>query len=363
MFTDPLKAGRLSLLMEINKELNIKIGKLPHSEVELEGELSTSLLERYQKGALTHLREHVKVPGFREGKVPDDILIAKICEIAVLEETAELAFKELIPKAFDETKLHPIGRPEILITKLVPGNAVTFKVKCAVIPEVKLADYKKIASGVMSQKDEPLEVTEKEISDVIENVRKSRAKKTEGGPEKKDVPAENLPVFDDAFVKTIGDFKTVADFKEKIKINLLEEKKQRAKEKKRITMSDRLTKESEMELPEILVQSELEKMWTQFENDVARFGIALDDYLKHAKKDKEGLQKEWHPDAEKNARLQLIINKIAAVEKIQPDPKSVEHEVKHLMEHYKDADPGRAQIYVETMFTNEAVFTFLEKQK
>ncbi len=339
---------------------------LPHSQIEIEGEIPVAIMEPYRKKAIAHLGEHIELPGFRKGKVPENLLISKVGEIGILEEAAELAFKEHIPDVFKANNIHPLGRPEILITKLVPGNPVAFKVKCAVLPEIKLADYKKIGSDVMAKKEEPLEVTEKEIQDVILNVRKSRAPKTEVKEKTEGKEAETkeeLPEWNDAFVKTLGNFKDTADFTEKIKNNLLEEKKHRAKEKKRIEIGDRLVKETEADIPEVLIKSELNKMWAQFEADVARFGVKMDDYLKHAKKDKGSLEKEWRPDAEKNARLQLILARISEIEKIVPDEKSVEHEVEHIIEQYKDADPERARIYVETLLTNEAVFSFLENQK
>jgi FKBP-type peptidyl-prolyl cis-trans isomerase (trigger factor) len=85
--------------------------------------------------------------------------------------------------------------------------------------------------------------------------------------------------------------------------------------------------------------------------------------LKQAKKTEEDIRKEWRPDAEKHAKLQIILNAIAEKEKIMAPAEDIDHEVKHLTEDYKDVDPKRAHAYVSMMLTNEKVFEFLESQK
>ncbi len=171
----------------------------------------------------------------------------------------------------------------------------------------------------------------------------------------------SLPEFNDEFVKSLGNFADIADFKAKIKVMLAEEKVEKNKEKKRIAISDKLIETSEIDLPEILVESEMKRIEAQFSEDIARMGVTLEDYVKHVKKTIEDLRKDWRPHAEKKAKLQLILNKIAETEKIVVDAKDIEAEVKHIIEHYKDADRERAAVYAETVLMNERVYQFLEK--
>ena len=104
-------------------------------------------------------------------------------------------------------------------------------------------------------------------------------------------------------------------------------------------------------------------MLAQMKGDIERMGLKFDDYLKHIKKTEEDMKKDLRPDAEKRAKSQLALNKIAVEEKIEPNKEAVEKEVAHIVAQYKDADPERARIYVETMLTNEEVFKFFEAQK
>jgi len=148
--------------------------------------------------------------------------------------------------------------------------------------------------------------------------------------------------------------------KEKIKEALISDKKTQTREKRRIALSDKLVEESTIDIPDILVESELRRIEAQFNDDISRMGVSLEDYLKHAKKSIEDIRKEWRPHAEKKARLQLILNKIADAEKITADPKDIEEQVDHILEHYSDADKESAYVYAETVLTNEKVFQFLE---
>ena len=96
------------------------------------------------------------------------------------------------------------------------------------------------------------------------------------------------------------------------------------------------------------------------ESDITQMGLKFEDYLKHLNKTKEDLKKEFHKDAEKKAKLGLILHKISEVEKITADPEQVKSEVAHILEHYKETDPTRARLHAENVLTNEKVFQFLE---
>jgi trigger factor len=115
-----------------------------------------------------------------------------------------------------------------------------------------------------------------------------------------------------------------------------------------------------MELPDILVQSEIERMLSQFKYDVSQMGIKFEDYLTHVKKTEADIRKEWEKDAENKAKGQLVLSKIGQLEKLTPDETVVETQVKHLMEHYADADELNTRAYVKMVLTNEKVFDFLE---
>jgi trigger factor len=104
-------------------------------------------------------------------------------------------------------------------------------------------------------------------------------------------------------------------------------------------------------------------MQAQLQSDIAQMGLQPEDYLKHIKKTWEDLRKEWHPDAEKRAKIQLILQKISLEEKIEPKKEEIESEIKKLTDLYKNADPERVKAYVEMILVNDAVIKFLENQR
>lgn len=366
--------------------MKINIKKLPKSEVEIEGEIEADVFETYFNKALKRIGEGVEIAGFRKGKVPENVLLSKIPEAQILGEMAEMALSEHYPKILEENKIDAISRPEISITKLARKNPLGFKIKTATLPEMTIPDYKKIAQKVISEvtdAEKNTEVMEKEVEDTIMDIRKSRAPKIQMSDIKhpmsdiekkneaetsdiKNSPMsdvkEELPEFNDEFVQALGPFKDIADFKEKLKQNIKLEKENQLKEKTRLKIVEKIIDELKVELPEILIEVELDKILYRMESDITQMGLKFEDYLKHLNKTVEDLKKEFRTDAEKKAKLALVLNKIAQDEKIKADPEQVANEVAKILEHYKDADPERAQMHAENVLTNEKVFQFLEGQ-
>ena len=351
--------------------MKITVKKLPNSVVEIEGELEAEIFETYFAKALKKLGDNLKLDGFRKGKIPENVMLSNIPEINILEEMAELALSEYYPKIIADEKIDAISRPEISIIKLARKNPLGFKIKTAVLPEIKLADYKKssheIISGITSE-EKNVEVSDEELENTIMDIRKSRAPKVhmaehehkEG--EEHVHPEPELPPFDNAFVQALGPFKDVEDFKLKLKENIKLEKGNQLKEKTRIKIIEKIIEESVLEVPEILIEIELDKILYKMESDISQMGLKFEDYLKHLNKTTEDLRKEFRNDAEKKAKLALILNEIAKVEKIMADPEQVAKEVAAILEHYKEADPERAQMHAESVLTNEKIFQFLESQ-
>lgn len=352
------------------KYTNIKVEKKDNAEVDITGEITVEAAAKYRTKALKEINDSITIDGFRKGHVPEKVLIERVGEAYILEETAEVALKDIAPEVIEKNAPTYVGRPNIQITKLAAGNPIGFKITIATLPEFKLPDYKKIAKAAMTAKEDSLEVSDKEIDDVIEQVRKQRAHhafhqaNTDVGHDhsEEDI-AQYMPEFNDEFVKTIGAFESVADFREKAKANMVKEKEHRNIEKKRGTMLEELVSKTDIKLPQAIIDGEMDRMFAQFEADITGMGLKVEDYLKHLKKTPEDLRNEWLPDAEKRAKLNLILAEISKQENLKPDQEAVEVEVKKLTEQFKDVDPIRVIAYVEHTLTVEKVIQFLESQK
>jgi trigger factor len=344
------------------------IKKLAKSEIEITSSIPSEVWEKFRAQAMKSINEYVNIDGFRKGMVPENILVAKVGDAAVDEEMAELAISQAYMDILIDNKIDSIGKPKVDITKIAKGNPLEFKVTTAVVPEMTLPDYKKIAeTEVKKSKNDDISVTDKDVEDSILKIRKSRVSH-EGHDHEKMKPEEHekaimdsLPEFNDEFVRGLGDFKDIEDFKVKVREMVGENKKDEAREKLRIRIADAIVEKTIVELPDLIVETELDRTQSQFGHDIEQMGVKMDDYLKHAKKSIEEIRKEWRPHAEKKAKLQLVLNEISRKENITPTKEEIEAEVNHIVEHYKDADRERAATYAETVLMNEKVFQLLEK--
>jgi FKBP-type peptidyl-prolyl cis-trans isomerase (trigger factor) len=339
---------------------------LPDSMFLIEGELSAESLAVERKRALDKFQTMFAMDGFRKGHIPEKVLVERVGELGVTEEEGSLALEKAYDAIIKEVGISAIGAPKVSITKIAPGQPMGFKIETAVSPEVILPDYKKLTKKSMEKKEE-VSVTEKDIEDALKEIRQSVAHQkfheTHGETEhhNHDIKDEELLEVNDEFVKGLGKFENVEDFKTKLRANLLNERQVKAREKKRIEAMDAIISETKIEVPELLVESELLKMVGQFKDSISSMGMSYEDYLKKIGKTDVDIQGEWKGEAKKRATIQLILNKIAATENIKADEDEVKHQTAELITYYKEADPLRIHIYVETMMTNEKVWKFLEE--
>jgi len=352
------------------------------SQVRISGEIPFAELLHERKGAIKSLGKNIKLDGFRPGHVPEAVLVKTIGEMAILAEMAERAIAHMYPHILEAHDIDAIGYPQIAITKIAPENPLGFSATVAVLPTVTLPDYKALAKTVNSGK-ESTDVTEadveKQIGDILrqkaafERLQGKASAKAEltDGAEVIETPLENaadlaklpIPELTDEVVATLGQpgqFTTVEDFKTKIREHLAIEKKNTVESAHRAKITDTIIEASTIDLPQILIDSELNQMFAQMNEDLERSNLKMDDYLKHINKTQDDLKKDWTPAADKRARLQLVLNEIAKKEDIKPDQVQLEAQVKQLTDQYKDADKHRVEVYVGSVMTNEAVMKLLE---
>lgn len=331
---------------------NFKLSNLPESEVELIGEVPYEEIVPYREAALAHLSEHVELPGFRPGKVPKDMVLKKVGEIAVLEEAAELFVKDFYPELVMEHKVEAVGRPDIRITKLVPENPVGFTVRATIYPTVSIDKaWKELHTTIAQETAVP--ATDEEVEKTLEDVRKSRATKNEDG-------SEVVPELTDEFAKSIGAFENAEALKTQIRKGITEEKERRAREVRRGKLIEALLTKVTVAVPRLFIESELEKIMAQMREDVSRFGMTFEQYLERMQKTEETVRNEFREQATKRAKLQLTLNKLAEEEKVEADQVLVEQEMKHALEHFPDAKPELVRIHIETVMRNEKILKILE---
>lgn len=360
---------------DLDFKTTFSVSPLEKSQVKISGEVPYSEVLKEKSATLKSLGSNLKVDGFRRGHIPDSIIEKTLGETRILAEMAERTISHLYFHIIDAHEINAVGHPRVEITKIAPNNPLGFSYTVAIIPKIDLPDYKKIANRINKEKAE-VEVTdedvEKQIKDILrqkvaferlQNIQKGTAEKRDENGEVKD---KDLPELTDELAKTLGQpgqFSSVADFKEKIKEHLEIERKRENLSNHRVKLTDAILEAVQVEIPQILIDHEINQMFAQMEDDLAKSGLKLNDYLEHIKKTKEDLVKEWTDGAEKRAKLQIILNEIALKEKITAKEEEVIEKVKELLKLYKEANPQNVLAYVTTILTNEAIMTFLEAEK
>ena len=367
---------------DIDFKTAFTVEKEAGSQVKITGEIPFAELLHERSGAIKTLGQNVKLDGFRPGHVPEAVLVKTIGEMAILAEMAERAIAHMYPHILEAHNIDAIGYPQIAITKIAPENPLGFTATVAVLPTIILPDYKSLAKTVNAGK-ESSEVTDADIDKQINDILRQKAAyerlqnkaaptAAEGeatdaieAPLETEADLAKLPIpeLTDGLIATLGQpgqFTTVEDFKTKIREHLTIEKKQAVESAHRAKITDAIIEAATMDLPKVLIDSELNQMFAQMNEDLERSNLKMDDYLKHIKKTKEDLSVEWTPAAEKRAKLQLVLNEIAKKEEVKPDQVQLDAQVKQLTDQYKDADKHRVEIYVSSVMTNEAVMKLLE---
>ncbi len=355
---------------------NITVTPKENSQVEITGTIPTATLTSFRQKALEKIGQNAKIPGFRQGHIPEKVLVEKVGEMTILEDAAELALQTVVPQLVEQHAPRYVAQPKITITKIAPGNPLDFSITVAIRPLFDLPDYKKIAAEeIAASKNEAerekIVVSNKEIDDVIEQIRNNHAHQEFHKQNKTtldennhnhnaaDVEKYKLDITD-TFVATLGNFTNVADFRQKITENLLREKEYRALEKRRAKILEKLVSQTKFPVPQPLIDYELNRMLGQFEDDVRRLGLTVDTYLTHIKKTREDIQKEWLPEAEKRARIDLILEEIAVKENLRPSSAEIEQEVRRLKNQYADLNTAQIESYVNRIMTLEKTIIFLE---
>ncbi|CAN5387269.1 trigger factor [soil metagenome] len=149
----------------------VKTTKSPN-EVELTITANEADLSPVKQRTLKKLAPQVKLAGFREGKVPLNLIEKNLDQAAFQSEFLDAAVNALYNAALDQESLRPVANPEMSLSKFVPFTTLEFTLTVPVIGEIKVGDYKKIKINRPTVKVEAKEVTE-----VLQSLQKRMAER------------------------------------------------------------------------------------------------------------------------------------------------------------------------------------------
>ncbi|NGZ77541.1 trigger factor [Saccharibacillus alkalitolerans] len=375
-------------------------------EVEVEAERVASALDK----AFQKVVKQASVPGFRKGKVPRSIFEARFGVESLYNDAIDILLPEAYSEAVEEAGIFPVDRPEIDIEQFGKGQALKFKAKVTVKPEVKLGEYKGVEVPVSE-----VSVTDEEIASELERLQSRHAELIvvdeeaaangdvvsidfdgyvgdeafEGGKaenyslelgsgsfipgfeeqvvgmstgDSKDVNVtfpeayhaaelagkeavfkvklheikrKQLPELDDEFAKDVSEFETLDEYKEDLKKQIADRKQRESDAAREGAVVEAVSANAEVEIPEAMVESEVENMMRDFDNRLRQQGMNLEMYTSFSGQTAEDLRGQMKSDAEKRVRNNLVLEAIAKEESISASEEDVEKELQSMADMYK----------------------------
>lgn len=150
-----------------------------------------------------------------------------------------------------------------------------------------------------------------------------------------EVKAKELPELDDEFAKDVDDeVETLAELKEKTKKRLEEEKQNEADAAKREALINQASDNAEIDVPQAMIDSELDRMLREFEQRLQQQGMTLDMYFQFSGQSEEQLKDQMKEDAAKRVQTNLVLEAIAQVEELEATDADVQEELQSMADMY-----------------------------
>lgn len=284
----------------------------------------------YEK-VLDLVAKQTELPGFRPGKAPQRLIESTVGKGKIWNETLERLLPTSLFEALQGEGVSIIDVPRYNVTQYGEDKDLTYTVTFAAFPQVEVKDYAK----VRVKKVTPKKVESKQIEEVVQNLfkkwREQRSEKQSDAEEAKaklvdaagnplfSKPAQNTQLPDaptDNFAKTVG-AKDLADLREQVRKELEARAEFEAEKEYEDKLLAELEKRTKVELPDILVQDELDRMLARLSQTLEQVKSNMEAFLQAQGKTVENLQKQWREQAERNVKVELILQEIGKQERIE----------------------------------------------
>ena len=342
--------------------------------------------------AFTKVVKQVNVPGFRKGKMPRPLFEKRFGVESLYQDALDILLPEAYSNAIVEAGIEPVDRPEIDVETIEKGQTLVFTAKVTVKPEVKLGEYKNLEVEKVDTTvtDEDVEAELKTLQERhAELVVKEEGTVAEGdtavidfegfvdgeafeggkgenysleigsntfipgfeeqlvglevGAEKEvevtfpeeyhaeelagkaakfkvklhEIKSKELPALDDEFAKDVDE-------------KLQSDKENQAESALRDTLVEKAAENAEVEIPEAMFNTEMDRMMQEFEQRLQMQGLNLELYFQFSGQDEKALRDQMRPDAEKRVKINLTLEAISKAENLEVSEEEVEKELENM---------------------------------
>ena len=151
----------------------------------------------------------------------------------------------------------------------------------------------------------------------------------------KEIKEKELPALDDEFASEVSEFETLAEYKADVKGRLEERKAKAAREAKEAAVIEEIIKDSDMEIPEAMIETQQRQMIDEFAQRIQMQGLTLEQYFQFTGASYDQMIEQVKPQAEKRIQSRLVLEAVAAAEKIEATEEDYEEELKSMAEAYQ----------------------------
>ncbi len=151
----------------------------------------------------------------------------------------------------------------------------------------------------------------------------------------KAIKAKELPELNDEFASDVSDFDTLAEYKEDVKNKLVERKTNEEKAKREDAVVKAVIEDSEMELPEAMVETQARQIVNDFAQRLQMQGMSMDQYLQYTGNTVDKMIEQVKPQAIERIQARLVLEEVAKAENITVSDEDFEEELKKMAEQYK----------------------------
>lgn len=142
-----------------------------------------------------------------------------------------------------------------------------------------------------------------------------------------EIKAKELPELDDEFASDVSEFETLDEYKESIKKNLQETKENNAKRTKEDEAIKKIIEKSEMEIPDAMVDMQVQNMIQEFAQRLAQQGLSIDQYMQFSGMTADKMKEQLRPEAVTRIQSSLVLEQIAKEENFEITDADVDAEI------------------------------------
>ena len=149
-----------------------------------------------------------------------------------------------------------------------------------------------------------------------------------------EIKTKELPELNDEFASDVSEFETLEEYKESVKKNLEETKENNAKRTKEDEAIKKIIEKSEMEIPDAMIESQVQNMIQEFAQRLAQQGLSFDQYMQFSGMTMDKMKEQVRPEALTRIQSSLVLEQIAKEENFEITEDDVNAEIEKMAKAY-----------------------------